>query len=234
MGQDTDGDGIGEPVAEWNMPAEDMPEYEIVRGDDFSSEKLGLQWQWQANPNRENYSLTAAPGHLRLYCRRNPDRDNLLWYAPNVLDTDSAAKGVFHDCQIGTSWGEDRRFWRYRHGRSFLWVCRHLPGPEGPELRCYEGTVSDKMFQGEAEERCILKVPAEEQLPVVKSSLFPGIRHTVFPGLPTELFFRNWSRYLHSAGLPGREPSSVCGPARVKMRNRRDTVIMSMFCLNKM
>ena len=34
-------------------------------------------------------------------------------------------------------------------------------GPEGPELRCYEGTVSDKMFQGEAEERCILKVPAE-------------------------------------------------------------------------
>ena len=40
MGQDTDGDGIGEPVAEWKMPAEGMPEYE----------KMCIRDRWMRRP----------------------------------------------------------------------------------------------------------------------------------------------------------------------------------------
>ncbi|MCA5011255.1 xylosidase, partial [Clostridioides difficile] len=77
IGQDKDGDGIGEPVEEWRMPVENMPEYKVLQSDEFESEVLGLQWQWQANPNPNNYSLSANPGCLRLYCRKHPTRDNL-------------------------------------------------------------------------------------------------------------------------------------------------------------
>ena len=62
-----------------------MPEYAIRQSDDFEEKTLGLQWQWQANPDAGFYSLRENPGHLRLYCYRNPGRENLLWYAPNVL-----------------------------------------------------------------------------------------------------------------------------------------------------
>lgn len=34
--------------------------------DEFSSDQLGLQWQWQANPQPGWFSLSARPGHLRL------------------------------------------------------------------------------------------------------------------------------------------------------------------------
>ena len=35
--------------------------------DEFDEEKLGLQWQWQANHRDDWHSLTARPGWLRLY-----------------------------------------------------------------------------------------------------------------------------------------------------------------------
>ena len=50
IGQDQNGDGIGEPVEEWPVPAEGMPEYAIRQSDDFAEKTLGLQWQWQGEP----------------------------------------------------------------------------------------------------------------------------------------------------------------------------------------
>ena len=55
------------------MPAEGMPEYAIAQSDEFQEDKLGLQWQWQANPNPDNYSLAGHKG-LRLFCRANEGR----------------------------------------------------------------------------------------------------------------------------------------------------------------
>lgn len=54
MGVDIDGDGIGEPVAEYTAPAafQESP-CRIYTSDSFSSDQLGLQWQWQANPRQE-------------------------------------------------------------------------------------------------------------------------------------------------------------------------------------
>ncbi|QAT67776.1 glycosyl hydrolase 43 family protein [Bacillus glycinifermentans] len=87
VGEDIDNDGIGEPVLEWEKPnteSEDVLEPHCQTSDDFSSKSLALQWQWQANPKREWYSLHARPGHLRLYSRRLPDRWK-LGSMPNVI-----------------------------------------------------------------------------------------------------------------------------------------------------
>ena len=84
IGSDLDGDGIGEPVNQWNMPVEGQIEYEILQSDEFTGESLGLQWQWQANPNDRFYSLKGRNG-IRLNCIKNNSRENLLWYAPNAM-----------------------------------------------------------------------------------------------------------------------------------------------------
>lgn len=85
IGVETNGDGIGEPVEEWNEPIEGAPKYKIATSDDFDKEVLNLQWQWQANPCKDFYSLSKEKGALTLFCRVNDRRENLLWYAPNAL-----------------------------------------------------------------------------------------------------------------------------------------------------
>lgn len=34
--------------------------------DEFSSKRLGLQWQWNHNPDNTRWSLTERPGYMRL------------------------------------------------------------------------------------------------------------------------------------------------------------------------
>ena len=80
MGVDYDGNGIGEPVAEWNLgrnqgdrlldsaknhePALMIPVTQP--SDDFSSPALGLQWQWNHNPVDTHWSLKEKKGWLTL------------------------------------------------------------------------------------------------------------------------------------------------------------------------
>eukprot|EP00456_Euglypha_rotunda_P090150 TRINITY_DN942_c0_g1_i3.p1 TRINITY_DN942_c0_g1~~TRINITY_DN942_c0_g1_i3.p1 ORF type:complete len:576 (-),score=110.99 TRINITY_DN942_c0_g1_i3:125-1852(-) len=52
-----------------------------VASDDFSAAKLGLQWQWNHNPDDSRWSLTERPGYLRL--RPTESRD--FWTAKNTL-----------------------------------------------------------------------------------------------------------------------------------------------------
>lgn len=80
------GDGLcGQPVLSHKKP-DVGGEYSITAiatSDDFSSDRMGLQWQWQANPREEWYSLTENPNHLRLYAL-NTDGAR-MWDLPNVL-----------------------------------------------------------------------------------------------------------------------------------------------------
>ncbi|MDO5416844.1 MAG: glycoside hydrolase 43 family protein [Lachnospiraceae bacterium] len=86
IGTEQNGDGIGEPVTEWTKPdCRDWNPAPIPSGDNFNETRLGLQWQWQANPKPDWYSLTSRPGALTLFCLKNPVHENaLLWYAPNA------------------------------------------------------------------------------------------------------------------------------------------------------
>jgi len=92
IGEDSNGDGIGEPVATWSKPRpgsgalEQYPVETPQTSDEFDSGMLGLQWQWQANPGQDWYSLNEAQaGQLRLYATSNPSQFGNLHFVPNLL-----------------------------------------------------------------------------------------------------------------------------------------------------
>ncbi len=85
IGDDPDGDGTGQPVIEHARPdLPGQPPSVPATSDDFDDPALGLQWQWQANPDPAWSSLSAAPGSLRLFSRPEPKPGN-LYDAPNLL-----------------------------------------------------------------------------------------------------------------------------------------------------
>lgn len=88
MGADTNGDGIGEPVPQAKKPdvGKTYPVITPQTGDEFNSQKLGLQWQWHANPKSDWYSLDRAkPESLRLYTTQNLTQFGNLYFSPNLL-----------------------------------------------------------------------------------------------------------------------------------------------------
>lgn len=87
IGEDPDGDGTGQPVLTYLKPdvGRSYPPAAPQTSDDFSSPRLGLQWQWPANPQPSFYSLTARPGWMRLYSQPLPSDGKNLWDAPNLL-----------------------------------------------------------------------------------------------------------------------------------------------------
>jgi beta-xylosidase len=90
IGADADGDGTGEPVAEWRTPVDGRASARATRtgpqtSDEFEAPRIGPQWQWQANPVPAWHSLTARPGALRLYAVPTPDAATNLWPVPNLL-----------------------------------------------------------------------------------------------------------------------------------------------------
>lgn len=70
IGVDQDENGVGKPALQFRKPAlPPQPAAVPATSDEFDGEKLGLQWQWYANPSEEWASLSARPGHLRLFPR---------------------------------------------------------------------------------------------------------------------------------------------------------------------
>jgi beta-xylosidase len=66
IGVDYDGNGIGEPVAEWQKPMPSSKTSQFQTDDDFSASTLGLQWQWNHNPVDTHWSLNEKKGWLTL------------------------------------------------------------------------------------------------------------------------------------------------------------------------
>ncbi|MEJ2545283.1 MAG: family 43 glycosylhydrolase, partial [Calditrichaceae bacterium] len=87
MGEDFDGNGIGEPVTQYHKPKvkKAYPISAPQTSDEFSNTQLGLQWQWQANYSNEWYSLSENPDNLRLYAVKNNTSFNNLFMISNML-----------------------------------------------------------------------------------------------------------------------------------------------------
>lgn len=83
IGVDADGDGKGEPVARYRKPnvGRAYPAQSPQTSDEFGGNKLGLQWQWHANPREEWLSFSG--GVLRLHAV--PQGSENLWTVPNLL-----------------------------------------------------------------------------------------------------------------------------------------------------
>jgi beta-xylosidase len=71
----------GQIPASAPMPVVGAPAYQIATSDDFSSPTLGVQWQFNHNPDNTRWSLTTRPGFLRLM----PTGATNFWYARNTL-----------------------------------------------------------------------------------------------------------------------------------------------------
>ncbi|MDF2658371.1 MAG: glycoside hydrolase [Paenibacillus sp.] len=87
MGEDSNGDGIGEPVLRRRKPnvGREHPIETPAVSDEFAGASLGLQWQWQANPDPSWYRLGARPSHLRLYAAKDPQHAGGIYTAPQLL-----------------------------------------------------------------------------------------------------------------------------------------------------
>ena len=87
IGKDSNNDGIGEPVLRWQKPKLRLrmaiPEQIPQTSDEFDTPELGLQWQWQANPE-PTWAFPTPYGFLRMNPVKLPDIRN-LWDAPSLL-----------------------------------------------------------------------------------------------------------------------------------------------------
>jgi beta-xylosidase len=66
VGVDLDGNGIGEPMHSWQKPISSHFSGTTLQIDDDFSDTLGLQWQWNHNPDDAHWSLSERKGWLTL------------------------------------------------------------------------------------------------------------------------------------------------------------------------
>jgi beta-xylosidase len=85
IGADNNGDGTGEPVLLYKKPGvgKIYPVTTPTESDEFNSNKIGLQWQWQANP--KPYWAYSFNGRLRLFSYQPTDSAKNYWDIPNLL-----------------------------------------------------------------------------------------------------------------------------------------------------
>lgn len=80
-------DGCGEPVVVYKKPdvGKEWPILTPQESDEFTGNKLGLQWQWHANFNSKWIFTDAEKGVARLYSYPVIDEYKNLWDVPNLL-----------------------------------------------------------------------------------------------------------------------------------------------------
>lgn len=87
MGEDKDGNGVGEPVLRHKKPdvGATYPIQTPAESDEFNTDVLGLQWQWHANPRVVWSALLRGKDYLRLFAVNQPQGAANLWPVPNLL-----------------------------------------------------------------------------------------------------------------------------------------------------
>ncbi|WP_312501063.1 glycoside hydrolase 43 family protein [Lacrimispora sp.] len=191
IGSEQNGDGIGEPVKEWDLPSKGQPEYRIAQSDDFCGNCLGLQWQWQANPQDTFYSMNGHSG-IRLSCLANPARENLLWYAPNALTQipQQQAFSAVTKVKLKGKAGDMAVIGMIGHSYAYMGL---MKTETGNLLVLYSGTVTQKEYEGEAKEIREVACPYEKDTVYLKVEVFrnktyrffwsaDGIRYTAIGG----------------------------------------------------
>jgi len=87
IGIDFDKNGIGEPVVSHKKPAIDIknPIFTPQESDFFDGFNIGLQWQWQANPNVVWHAKLPGNNFLRLFAIKSVADTENRWLVPNLL-----------------------------------------------------------------------------------------------------------------------------------------------------
>ncbi len=77
--------GVGNPVDTHRKPVAGQAIAVPATSDEFDGSSLGLQWQWNANPQEGWHSLSGRPGHLRLLVQAIPASKDFVRAAPNIV-----------------------------------------------------------------------------------------------------------------------------------------------------
>lgn len=87
MGQDFDGNDVGEPVLTYKKPHHDKisPIETPMETELFNGFNIGLQWQWHANPDVVWHAKLPGNDYLRLFSIKIPEEAQNLWMVPNLL-----------------------------------------------------------------------------------------------------------------------------------------------------
>jgi beta-xylosidase len=87
IGSDPQGGGAGEPVATFKKPnvGKNWPVMTPPDSDEFNANAIGMEWQWQANPQPNWAFPSGALGVLRLFAAPTPNGARNLWDVPNLL-----------------------------------------------------------------------------------------------------------------------------------------------------
>ncbi|MFC0558294.1 glycoside hydrolase family 43 protein [Halalkalibacter alkalisediminis] len=84
IGSNINANGVGEPVMSWKKPLDVLTTPTVPQtSDDFSGDRLGLQWQWRANVKREWYSL--LDNKLRLFSRNRTEGVTTLFNTGQIV-----------------------------------------------------------------------------------------------------------------------------------------------------
>ncbi|MBX3007201.1 MAG: glycoside hydrolase 43 family protein [Melioribacteraceae bacterium] len=155
MGNDYDGNGIGEPVSNYRKPytgknySVEVPQ----TSDDFNSDRLGLQWQWQANFDSSWYSLRQREGSLRLLPQKISNDDNNLYNAPFLLMQKFPAKKFSVSTKIefeNLDVGDRAGLIVFGFDYSFIGVERHKDGFHLTQIICNDANKKSPELRSES------------------------------------------------------------------------------------
>ena len=99
--------GIGQPVLTHVKPVRGMPVTAPPTSDEFDGPTLGLQWQWNANPEPSWYSLTERSGMLRLHTVVAPEANGYVRATPSMLTQKPPAPTFVVNTRVQLNGGVD-------------------------------------------------------------------------------------------------------------------------------
>lgn len=99
--------GVGNPVTGWTKPVAGQAVAVPATTDEFDGKTLGVQWQWNANPQAGWYALDARPGYLRLPVLAAPDTKGYVRAAPNILTQKLPASVFTADTRVELHQAQD-------------------------------------------------------------------------------------------------------------------------------
>lgn len=145
IGIDKDNDGKGEPVMVYKKPniGKVYPIVTPAESDEFNLPKLGLQWQWQANP-KEGWAFPTASGSLRMFSVYQPDSINNIWSIPNILGQKLPAEEFIATVKLTFKPKfKNERFGLTMFGSDYAYISLEK-GDDGIYIVCKENTGADK------------------------------------------------------------------------------------------
>lgn len=191
IGQEQNADGIGEPVKQWSLP---LPKAAKLSGleatDHFAKNKLGIQWQWQANPQKEWYRVDNG---LTLYMPQCARGQSLLWYMPNVLtQLPQAWEFTMRTTVVldGRESGDEAGIAVIGHDYSALSLQKTS---NGHRLILYRGHVIQRTAEGVAEESIEAAIPLDTNTATL------------------ELRFKQGGKVQYAWALPGKTVTPIGG-----------------------